>query len=1116
DPAALDAYLRSPDKNSTSSQLHQQQIPSQRLEKSLSSSIQKPTYPSSSNTMPNSNEMRYDQRVYSIGQPQQQAKTNYTYNTNNTNNNTNNNIQITQNTFNINSNSPQFSTTTTSTPNPPANNIIVLNQPNPQNRFPQQQQQQQQSVQSDQTFGNVLNQMIGSQTNVNVILNQTVIQQPLSNQSTEQPQPQQSQPTTNSSSQQMVALSINGQQTLIPLSTLTKLLQQKYNNNNTANASSSSSTSTQLHQQQAQGVKYGLQSMTVSQSQATTSQQPQQNNHIISNTAFSSTDQQKVVDSSAVQIQSFVSPHQTSHNSTNNIQPVVHYLQQNGTSQNPPIGSMIIQNTSNSLQRSATVTNPIITNNLRLIRPVIDAKPIINNTVQQFITPANSSLQQSQLQNRTVSVSRQQPQLSTPNTQQQFRSKIHPQPNGGIVLQLNQNDLIASAPTSTSSLVLPSSIQQQQPRIVFAATPTVRKQTTCDNKTTNIINLANLKFLPTDQQQPNTSVPIQNNVNRSIASSSSDISNSIRLNGHINDVSSISNSVTPVADLLTELINDLQERGKEPEMAIMKIDEYLKKLQNQNTQLNDKDREFFERIVRYRETLNNAVEQAKLDGQHRKRLLDATSALHTLSSQRLIPTTSVAVIARDQVQGTVVVKASTSPSKSFLPVTSNGSSTITQSSSSSPTTIIQLPIAKQNELLNNVLKKLKFINLVDLQTNGILPNELSREQKIYIQKLEMQVAQLPVDKQQQFIHSQRDLVPKYLAKHIGTSASTTINLNSKTKILFGTPSATTKSLRITSADLLNQQLKKDHNAVLNPDFKSKFLNRTDAIKRLTRYHIYQKQLPNDPTVKECQQFDESFECVSSELLLSIQNLKEKYSKFHFSNDQFDNYAHDSYILEKLHYDDMREEFENEKSQAAERTKKRFAADIQNTPTPVYPLTSTTINQSNVSDYSTTSEIDDFLASLNSTSDYLSGTSSQDFIENDLFTDVLLDPNTILPSSNSYLFYTSNTNQFDLFDPDTTTTSNTTATDETQLAINSIMDFDLFHQSEQSSITTTTTTTITTTTTTTTTMTNNTQLTTMTSSLSTLNETFDDQFYDNTLDTTLDEDALAVQNLLGYS
>ena len=42
--------------------------------------------------------------------------------------------------------------------------------------------------------------------------------------------------------------------------------------------------------------------------------------------------------------------------------------------------------------------------------------------------------------------------------------------------------------------------------------------------------------------------------------------------------------------------------------------------------------------------------------------------------------------------------------------------------------------------------------------------ELSFEQKLQIQKLDMQIAALPIDKQQQFARGQRELVPKYLAK----------------------------------------------------------------------------------------------------------------------------------------------------------------------------------------------------------------------------------------------------------------------------------------------------------------------------------------------------------------
>lgn len=110
------------------------------------------------------------------------------YNQNTTNNT---NVQITQNTFNFNT-------------NPSVSNLV------------QSQSQSQQPASANDT-SRVLNQTIGSQTNVNVILNQTVIQQ-------QQPPVQ---TTTAANQQQMFAININGNQTLIPLSMFTKLLQNK-------------------------------------------------------------------------------------------------------------------------------------------------------------------------------------------------------------------------------------------------------------------------------------------------------------------------------------------------------------------------------------------------------------------------------------------------------------------------------------------------------------------------------------------------------------------------------------------------------------------------------------------------------------------------------------------------------------------------------------------------------------------------------------------------------------------------------------------------------------------------------------------------------------------------
>ena len=54
--------------------------------------------------------------------------------------------------------------------------------------------------------------------------------------------------------------------------------------------------------------------------------------------------------------------------------------------------------------------------------------------------------------------------------------------------------------------------------------------------------------------------------------------------------------------------------------------------------------------------------------------------------------------------------------------------------------------------------------------------ELTFEQKLQIQKLDMQIAALSIDKQQQFTKGQRELVPKYLAKNAASGAITTTTL----------------------------------------------------------------------------------------------------------------------------------------------------------------------------------------------------------------------------------------------------------------------------------------------------------------------------------------------------
>ncbi|UJR31999.1 hypothetical protein I4U23_019469 [Adineta vaga] len=746
DPAALDAFLRSSAKSSSNTP------GSQRILTNASDQSRSST----NNLNPTGNNI---------------------YNQNTTNNT---NVQITQNTFNFNT-------------NPSLTNLPQTQQAPPPPPQQQQHQQQQQQVNPNDT-ARVLNQTIGSQTNVNVILNQTVIQQ-------QQPAVQ---TTTTTNQQQMVAININGNQTLIPLSMFTKLLQQKYSS--TQQSATSSTTTTTV-------------------SQPATSTQ------------------------------------------------ILH----NGASQNST-GSILLQNSLNN-------NSPVA-------------------TTLRFVRPSNTS---------------------SPST-------------------------ITSSPT-TNLMMLSGG---QRP-----GTPILSKA-----QTGNII------------------VQVSNNDN--ILSKSIDKNLSVSTN----------------SDLTTQLVNDLQTNGNDAEKQITLIDTYLSQIHSST----EKDREFCTRIIRYRETLSQSVEQSRISGQHRQRLLDQSTTLNTLSSNPSVKRESPVTTTTAPLQPTTTLISGTQQK-------SNG------------TTLIQLPLAKQDELLNAVLKKLRHVNLPDLQTHGILPMELSFEQKLQIQKLDMQIAALSTDKQQQFARGQRELVPKYLAKNAasGVNTTTTLTVNPRTKILLGAPPGstvattttvlntananTTRSLRISSADLIGQQLRKDQTHVLKPDFKSRFLTRGDAIKRLTRYHVFTKPAPPayEPTEDECQQFDESFEIEARRLLTASERINESISRFAVCNDHSNNESYDKYLLEKMQLDDLREQLEIEKSDYE--TRKRRAVDIENRPSAV-PI------------------IDEISSPPPSTYDFLSNASNYN-----------------LGTAMSDADYN------DLFNSDPAPDESIRTTDETQLAINSIVDCGVIEQHE---------------------------------------------------------------------
>ena len=186
DPAALDAFLRSSSKSVSSESIFVV------LHRSSSAILQ------SSNATNSSSPHRVSSTAPQLSPDQSTARLSPGNATNIFNQNTTNNtnVQITQNTYNFNTN-PTVTTNTSPTPAASA--------------------QQQPIVPAE--YPRVVNQTIGSQTNVNVFLNQTVIQQPTTIAS--------STSATTNPQQQMFAINIRGNQTLIPLTMLTRFLNPK-------------------------------------------------------------------------------------------------------------------------------------------------------------------------------------------------------------------------------------------------------------------------------------------------------------------------------------------------------------------------------------------------------------------------------------------------------------------------------------------------------------------------------------------------------------------------------------------------------------------------------------------------------------------------------------------------------------------------------------------------------------------------------------------------------------------------------------------------------------------------------------------------------------------------
>ena len=100
-----------------------------------------------------------------------------------------------------------------------------------------------------------------------------------------------------------------------------------------------------------------------------------------------------------------------------------------------------------------------------------------------------------------------------------------------------------------------------------------------------------------------------------------------------------------------------------------------------------------------------------------------------------------------------------------------------------------------------------------------------------------------VEKQQAFIKNQVVLVDKYLKQFLLKNAPKNgynVSFSGLLKFIF---------FRFFFLRFY-EFLERDQNQACNSNYKTKFYDRNDAIKRLSSYHVFQR-MSNDPTLDEC-------------------------------------------------------------------------------------------------------------------------------------------------------------------------------------------------------------------------------------------------------------------------
>lgn len=166
-------------------------------------------------------------------------------------------------------------------------------------------------------------------------------------------------------------------------------------------------------------------------------------------------------------------------------------------------------------------------------------------------------------------------------------------------------------------------------------------------------------------------------------------------------------------------------------------------------------------------------------------------------------------------------------------VINNKDNTATSSANASPVAIPIGPVISLQQAIN--LKKqnfadleLKCLNFEELAQNGVITKETGELTINLLKQLDERISQV-INREQleAFQKNQVKLVRKYLEQqHLAKQ-------NIK--------------------NCINEQLAKDQKLATEPDFKTPFNDRTDAIKRLSRYHVFQKTYyePNTEDSQKC-------------------------------------------------------------------------------------------------------------------------------------------------------------------------------------------------------------------------------------------------------------------------